>query len=110
VAVGKRIALPLMPEVQHVMRVGRDAYGPTYADPVTRRALIEDVGEPVVDENGTTRLSTSKLTFLEPIPIDLLDRFVLDGQETDVARREGLVREDGTTRYFSIVYVGRKRS
>lgn len=88
---------------------GRDVHGPTYGDPIPRQALVEDVGEAVVGEDGTESQSTSKLTFLEPIAVSLDDMFIVKGEELHVARREGLLRPTGDVAYYSEVYLGRTR-
>lgn len=99
----------LQPTVQHVPVVGRDAHGPLYGPPVERQGIVELSGEPFIDEGGTSRQSSTKITFLQPIPIDLMDLFIVQGQELNVARRSGLMETDGTL-FFSEVWLGRFRA
>ena len=108
VAIGKSIAQPVMVDVQHVMFIGRDQWGTLYADPVTRQALVEDVGEAVVDEDGNSRQSTSKLSFLEAIPVTMSDRFIVGGEESGVAKRSGLKQPDGVMTYTTEVWLGHR--
>jgi hypothetical protein len=97
-----------MPEVQHIPVEGRDQHGPLYGDPIIRQAIVEDVGEAVVGEDGVQRQSTTKLTFLEPVSVDLLDKFIVPGDETEhrVAKRGGLAQVDGVP-YYAEVWLGR---
>lgn len=108
VAVAKSVVQSLMVDVEHLMVVGRDQWGTTYADPVTRQALVEDVGEAVVDEDGNNRQATSKLTFIEAVPVDPLDRFIVNGVESSVAKRGGLLQPSGTSAYVTEVWLGHR--
>jgi len=109
IAKAKAILDPMMVDVLHLAVVGRDQHGPVYADePITRRALVEDVGEVVVTDSGEERMAATKLTFLEPIPIDELDVFTVNDKELNVARRQGLLDPDGVP-YYSEVLLGRSR-
>lgn len=108
VATAKAAVADLLVDVQQVPQTGRDVHGPTYGDPIPREALVEDVGEAVVEEGGTTTLATSKLTFLEPIAVSMEDLFVVNGAELQVGKRAGLLRPQGDMSYYSEVYVGRR--
>jgi hypothetical protein len=108
VATAKAIVSSALVDVEHIMVTGRDQWGTTWAEPVTRQAIVEDVGDPVVGDDGNERLSTSKLTFIEPIPVDMFDKFVVNGVESDVAKRKGVLQPDGTMSYVSEVWLGRR--
>lgn len=99
----------LQPTVQHVPITGRDAHGPTYGPPVPRQGIVELSAEQYTDDTGTSRQAVTKITFLQPIPIDLMDLFVVEGQELNVARRAGLMQTDGTL-FFSEVHLGKYRA
>lgn len=95
----------MMVDVGHIPVTGRDATGPIYGPLVTRRAIVEEVGSAVVDANGTERLAEDKLTFLEPVVVDLLDIFQIKGVQKNVAKRSGLLDPDGVP-YFTEVWLG----
>lgn len=95
----------MMVDVGHIPVTGRDATGPIYGPKVMRRAIVEEIGSAVVDQNGTERLAEDKLTFLEPVIVDLLDIFEIKGVQKNVAKRSGLLDPSGTP-YYTEVWLG----
>jgi hypothetical protein len=89
------IAGPFRTTILHIPQTGRGTYGPTYGDPVPRLALVEQVSETVTSADGTDKVSTSKFTFFEPVPIKEGDRITLNGVTTNVVKVGGLLDETG---------------
>jgi len=109
VAKARAETLNMMVDVGHIRVIGRDENGPVYSpSTITRKAIVEDVGEAVVGQDGNERLSASKLTFLEPVEVDEFDIFVLKGVQLNVAKRAGLLDPDGVP-YFVEVWLGQGR-
>lgn len=111
IATAKAAVQDLMVEVEHRPIVGHDQDGPVYAEAWTPiDALVEDIGESVQD-GELHRLTTSKLTFLQPVAIAQGDLFRVNGEELEVAQRQGLIDAGSDPRraFMSEVYVGRTR-
>jgi len=110
VAIGDQFSKSTQPIVRHRMTTGRDVEGPIVApveDAIERRGIVEDMGEEVLGATGTDALVTSKITFLEAVPIELSDLFIMpDGSTANVVRRGGLLDGDGVP-YYREVFVGR---
>jgi len=109
IAVAKQKVATVMVPVDHYMVIDRDQSGPILAEePVIRDAIVEDESIEVIENDGTSSMTSSKLTFLEPVPVDDGDQFVLpDGRSGQVAKRGGLMRADGT-RFYSEVWLGKR--
>ena len=105
IAQAKRELLPMMVDVGHIPVVGRDATGPVYGNKVTRKAIVEQVGSSVIADDGNERMASDKLTFLEPVVVDLLDVFEINGVQQNVAKRTGLLDPAGVP-YFAEVWLG----
>lgn len=77
----ERVAGSVRVTVLHFPVIGRDAFGPVYADVGTPRlAFMEFAAEGVVLSDGTETVSRAKLTFFEPIAVADRDQFeVPDG-------------------------------
>lgn len=99
---------PLMVDIQHIPTTGRDQHGPIHGDPVPLRAIVEDVGEAILGDDGNEHMSTSKLTILQPWTVRTSDMFIVNGEELNVAKRGGLLDPDGQP-YFIEVWLGRGR-
>ena len=110
VATANRLTKSTQPTIKHRMTIGVDVEGPLLQTPeqaVTREGIVEDMGEEVMSETGIEALATSKITFLEPVPIQLSDLFILpDGTTGNIIRRGGLLDGDGQP-YYREVFVGR---
>ena len=79
VAIADRATASLQAVVQHAAFDGTySASGePGHATPVARRAIVEAKQELRRDKDGTERMSRWKLTFVEPLAVNLLDLFTL---------------------------------
>lgn len=103
----RRVAGSARAIVRHEPTVGRDTYGPKYGDIILREAIVEALTEPVASADGTERLSSAKLTFLEGIVVEERDRFTLpNGDQANVIKRGGLMRPDGIF-YVTEVWLGK---
>lgn len=72
----------LLTTVTHYAATGKNAYGePTYAAPVTRSALVEDVDKVFRRPDNTDVVASLSITFLEAVTVTGEDKIVLaDGR------------------------------
>jgi hypothetical protein len=97
----------------HYPVTGRDAFGPTYGDPVNREAFMEFHAEGVTLSDGTETTSRAKLTFFEPVAIGDRDQFVVpDGSggtiRINVQAVKGPIDLATNIPYFAEVLLGTK--
>jgi len=86
VATAAKLTAELQAAVTHEVWTGQDALGaPTYAAPVTRRALVEPSTRLLQLADGRQVSASTKLTFLSADPVDSLDRLTLpDGSQPSI--------------------------
>lgn len=71
-------------------------------------ALVENVNTLTRNQQGELVLATTKITFLQPVLIDVRDRIVLpDGKSAPIARISGLIDpgSTGPQHYLTDVYL-----
>jgi hypothetical protein len=84
--------------------VGHEAYSgtltrdgqPNFATSVSRTAIVEKKQHQVRAQDGTIRLSETRLVFLVPLTVDVRDRFTLpDGMKPAILSLGGPLGSDG---------------
>jgi hypothetical protein len=108
VAKANTITASLQVEVTHEARTGQDTYGaPTFAAAVARPAIVERKQKLIRDTNGQERLSQHKVTFLQPVTLDVRDRITLpDGTTGPILDIAGLVDAGTNAPYYAEVLLG----
>lgn len=97
--------------VTHRHKIGRDAFGPKFADPVDLSddlaPLVEDQDEDMAGPGGIEYAKRCKLSFFAPLEVDHADTFKLPGSDDEwqVVMIEGLRDPDGAY-YAPIVWLG----
>lgn len=116
------LAGPFRAEVLITQMIGRNTYGPIYAEePSLALALVESTTEQVTTADGSGKLSTSKFTFFEQEPmtdqrtppspggrttVHEGDKITLNGLTTTVIKVGGLLDETGKP-YIPEVWTGK---
>lgn len=118
VALAHAQTVSLQATVTHEAWVDQDSYGkPSYADPVTRTAIVERRTRVVKDIAGTERVSSHKVTFLDPFaangtsgrtePVDARDRIAISsGASGKILDIKSLENPDTDAPYFLEVWLG----
>lgn len=118
VATADRLTDPLQVSVTHEAFLAMGGMGEeSFADAVTRTAIIERKNRERRTSDGRTILTTAQITFLRPIapngapgrqePVDLRDRLTLpDGSTDPVVDTEALLDPDTGRGYYVVVWLG----
>jgi hypothetical protein len=100
------IAGPFRMTIQHIVLSGTGTYGPTYAAPVNAEAVVTNTPEVVTSQNGTERVASSKLQFLEQYPIKEGDRVTINGVTSTVIKVGSELDENGQP-YAPVAWTGK---
>jgi hypothetical protein len=106
-AKAKLKANKMLATIKHFPTTGRDQFGVTHGGPNNVDALVEDVGEIVIDDDGNEAMAHAKLTIFDPLVVKQTDKFsVEDDEEVHVAKRKSLLDADKKP-YLVEVWLGR---
>jgi len=93
VAIADSVTASLQTDVTHEAWIDDDRFGkPTYADPVTRKALVSQVQKLVRTADDRTVVAKTKVSFLRPIPAQ-----GASGRAEPLDPRDKITLPDGTT-------------
>ena len=118
VAMAREVSDSLLVEVKHQAWIGLTSFGaPNYADPVTRRAVVEMKQRRVQMENGEVAVSRTQVTFIEPLPangaanrrepLDLRDVITLpDGTSGPILDISGVFDPETNAPYMLQIFLG----
>ena len=97
----------LLADVEHEPFSSKDAFGAiTYGTSVTRQALVEYKPRMVRDASGAEVLSKANLMFVEPVSIDLQDRFTLpDGTVAPILSLSTVIDPTTNAGYYVQVFL-----
>lgn len=98
VATVNAVTLTLQATVQHASFTGTSTRegNPNVGAPVTRQAIVQKKQNLKVAPDGSDQMTKTKLTFLVPVAVNLLDKITLpDGTSPRILAIEGQLDSDG---------------
>lgn len=105
-ATAKSITADLQADVEHEAFVSIDAYNKaTYDTAVTRKAVVEFKPRMVRNAAGEEVLSKANMMFVEPVSVDLRDRFTLpDGTVAPILATSTVVDPSTNAGYYLQIF------
>ena len=107
-ATAKSVTADLQATVTHEAYVSQDAYAqPTYSDGVERQAIVTYRTRLVRNAAGEEVMARASIAFVEPVSIDMRDRFTLpDGTTGPIVSMTGVADSTSGVPYAPKVWIG----